>query len=199
MESRAFDHIFKIVIVGDSGVGKSCLLLRFADDTFNESYICTIGVDFRFRTFTVDGKQVKLQIWDTAGQERYRTITNAYYRGANGVILVFDKTDQKSFENIESWRSEVEKYSDNAIKIMVGNKSDQEENFEVTLAQAEQKSAALGIPYVEASAFSGKNVETIFETISRLLIENNEKMRQRTNLKLNTNAVRKLDKCCRQT
>ena len=75
-----------------------------------------------------------MQIWDTAGQERYRTITNAYYRGANGVILVFDKTDQKSFENIESWRSEVEKYSDNAIKIMVGNKSDQEENFEVTLA-----------------------------------------------------------------
>ena len=105
-------------------MGKSCFLLRFADDTFNESYISTIGVDFRFRTLTVDGKAVKLQIWDTAGQERFRTITNAYYRGADGVMLFFDKTREASFKNIKEWNNEVNKYSNEAEKIIVGNKND---------------------------------------------------------------------------
>ena len=122
---RDYDYLFKLVLIGDSCVGKSCLLIRFADDCFTENYITTIGVDFRFKTLSINKKTVKLQIWDTAGQERYLTITNAYYRGADGIVIVFDLTSKESFKNVEAWMSEVEKYSSDTVKVIVlGNKVD---------------------------------------------------------------------------
>lgn len=112
-------------MIGDTGVGKSCLLLRFADDSFSENYISTIGVDFRFRTVKIDKKVIKLQIWDTAGQERFRTITSAYYRGADGIIMVYDVTNEESFRHINDWLTEVNRYaSENTCKLIVGNKTD---------------------------------------------------------------------------
>lgn len=115
----------QLVVIGDTGVGKSCILLRFADDTFTENKISTIGVDFRFRTVKVDKRVVKLQIWDTAGQERFRTITSAYYRGADGIILVYDVTSMESFNHVNDWLTEVNRYaSENTCKLLVGNKID---------------------------------------------------------------------------
>ncbi|XP_073950862.1 ras-related protein ORAB-1-like [Choristoneura fumiferana] len=120
-----YDYLFKLLLIGDSGVGKSCLLLRFADDTYTESYISTIGVDFKIRTVELDGKTIKLQIWDTAGQERFRTITSSYYRGAHGIIIVYDCTDQDSFSNVKQWLEEIDRYAcDNVNKLLVGNKCD---------------------------------------------------------------------------
>lgn len=113
------------MLIGDSGVGKSSLLLQYVDKSFNDTFISTIGVDFKIKTLELDGKIVKLQIWDTAGQERFRTICSSYYRGAHCIILVYDMTDVNSFNNLKEWFKEIDRYAfENVSKIIVGNKSD---------------------------------------------------------------------------
>ncbi|KAG6958981.1 hypothetical protein JG688_00010292, partial [Phytophthora aleatoria] len=167
------DHLFKLVLIGDSGVGKSCLLLRFADDAFTESYITTIGVDFRFRTVKIDNKTVKLQIvsWDTAGQERFRTITSAYYRGADGIIMVYDVTSQESFDHVNDWLNEVNRYaSEGTCKLLVGNKSDISDNKAVSYETAKAFADSLSIPFLETSAKNAQNVEEAFLTMASELI-----------------------------
>ncbi|XP_063171552.1 ras-related protein Rab-35 isoform X2 [Candoia aspera] len=116
--ARDYDHLFKLLIIGDSGVGKSSLLLRFADNTFSGSYITTIGVDFKIRTVEINGEKVKLQIWDTAGQERFRTITSTYYRGTHGVIVVYDVTSAESFVNVKRWLHEINQNCDDVCRIL---------------------------------------------------------------------------------
>jgi len=124
-KNGAYDYLIKLLLIGDSGVGKSCLLLRFSDESFTPSFITTIGIDFKIRSIEMDGKKIKLQIWDTAGQERFRTITTAYYRGAMGIIMVYDVTDEKSFINIRNWMRNIEQHaSEDVNKILVGNKCD---------------------------------------------------------------------------
>jgi small GTP-binding protein len=125
MKKKDYDHFFKMVLLGDSCVGKSALLVRFADDEFSGNYVSTIGVDFRFRSLRHNGKKIKLQIWDTAGQERYKTITNAYYKGANGIVLVFDLFEKETFNNLDNWIKEVDKHAQADIPIIViANKYD---------------------------------------------------------------------------
>eukprot|EP00457_Paulinella_chromatophora_P009158 gb/GEZN01009214.1/.p1 GENE.gb/GEZN01009214.1/~~gb/GEZN01009214.1/.p1 ORF type:complete len:210 (-),score=34.87 gb/GEZN01009214.1/:680-1309(-) len=173
---RDYDYLFKLVLIGDSGVGKSCLLLRFADDNFTDSYISTIGVDFRFRTVTIEKKTVKLQIWDTAGQERFRTITSAYYRGADGIIMVYDVTSNESFEHVEEWLSEVDRYAnENTSKLLVGNKADLIEEKQVSEENAQRFAEKLGISFIETSAKTATNVDTAFLTMAKELIRNREK------------------------
>jgi len=142
------------------------------DDAFTESYISTIGVDFRFRTVKLDKKTVKLQIWDTAGQERFRTITSAYYRGADGIIMVYDVTSTESFDHVNDWLKEVNRYAaPGTVKLLVGNKSDRTADRVVTEEQAKEFADELGIPFIETSAKSAKNVEEAFLTMAGQLIK----------------------------
>eukprot|EP00978_Attheya_sp_CCMP212_P000057 scaffold131_cov55-Attheya_sp.AAC.5 len=142
------------------------------DDAFTESYISTIGVDFRFRTVKIDKKTVKLQIWDTAGQERFRTITSAYYRGADGIIMVYDVTSMDSFDHVNDWLKEVNRYaSEGTVKLLVGNKSDRTVDKIVTPEQAKEFADELGIAFLETSAKSAKNVEEAFLTMAGELIK----------------------------
>lgn len=165
--SNEYDYLFKLLLIGDSSVGKSCLLLRFADDSYVDSYISTIGVDFKIRTVELDGKTVKLQIWDTAGQERFRTITSSYYRGAHGIIIVYDVTEMESFNNVKQWLNEIDRYANESVcKLLVGNKCDMVENKVVSTETAKAFAEELGIPFLETSAKDSINVEQAFLTMA---------------------------------
>lgn len=167
-----YDYLFKLLLIGDSGVGKSCLLLRFADNTYTDSYISTIGVDFKIRTLDIDGKTVKLQIWDTAGQERFRTITSSYYRGAHGIIVVYDVTDKVSFNNVKQWLGEIDRYACQSVnKLLVGNKADLVEKKVVDYNEAKEFAEGLQISFLETSAKSAQNVEEAFMTMTRQIKE----------------------------
>ncbi|TGZ67902.1 hypothetical protein CRM22_004535 [Opisthorchis felineus] len=191
--SPDYDYLFKLLLIGDSGVGKSCLLLRFADDTYNETYISTIGVDFKIRTIELDGKIVKLQIWDTAGQERFRTITSSYYRGAHGIIVVYDITDQckqillrtqfprllslrlreSSFNSVHSWLEEIKCYADSKVlRLLVGNKCDLEPKRAVPTATAKALADELHMPFLETSAKDATNVEQAFFKMAQQIAAN---------------------------
>merc|ERR1712087_209963 len=170
--NREFDHLFKLVLIGDASVSKTSLLLRFADDSFEDNYISTVGVDFRFRTVTVYNELVKLQIWDTAGQERFRTITSAYYRGANGVILVYDITNADTFSHVQDWLDEVHKAAGESVtKLVVGNKSDLTNQRAVNEEDAAQYAASVGASFVETSAKTALNVDKSFLIIAKQLVK----------------------------
>jgi len=163
MAAAEHDYFFKILLIGDSGVGKSCLLLRFADDSWTETHISTIGVDFKIKTLEIDGKTVKLQIWDTAGQERFRTITSSYYPGAQGIILVYDCTDVESFNNVKQWMGEIDRYAcENVNKLLVGNKCDLADQKNVETTTAKEFANSYDIPFIETSAKTAHNVDACF-------------------------------------
>lgn len=165
--NRNYDFLIKLLLIGDSGVGKSCCLLRFSEDSFTPSFITTIGIDFKIRTIELDGKRVKLQIWDTAGQERFRTITTAYYRGAMGILLVYDVTDERSFNNIRTWFANVEQHATEGVnKILIGNKCDWEEKRAVSTEQGQALADELGIPFLEVSAKSNINIDKAFYSLA---------------------------------
>ena len=133
------DFLFKMLLIGNSGVGKSCLLVRYAENSFNENFFNTIGVDFKIKTISLDNQNIKLQIWDTAGQERFRTLTASYYRGAHGIIVVYDVTDRDTFENVRQWMQEIDKFAtDNVCKVIVGNKCDLDDSRKVSTEEGEE-------------------------------------------------------------
>ncbi|CAI0462162.1 unnamed protein product [Linum tenue] len=162
-----YDYLFKLLLIGDSGVGKSCLLLRFADDSYIESYISTIGVDFvSWRKFP-SCRELSDVIWDTAGQERFRTITSSYYRGAHGIIIVYDVTDEESFNNVKTWLTEIDKFATDSVnKLLVGNKCDLTSKRAVPYDTAKAFADEIGIPFLETSAKSATNVEEAFMTMA---------------------------------
>ncbi|XP_011202441.1 PREDICTED: ras-related protein Rab-43 [Bactrocera latifrons] len=160
-----FDFLFKVVLIGDCGTGKTCIVERFKTGNFIERHGNTIGVDFSMKTVNIEGKQVKLQIWDTAGQERFRTITQSYYRSANGVIIVYDITKRSSFSNLQKWIEEVRRYTaSNVLLILIGNKCDLDEEREVDFEEAKQMCQYIPeiLFVMETSAKQNTNVEDAF-------------------------------------
>ncbi|KAM6942762.1 ras-related protein Rab-8B [Xenentodon cancila] len=186
--AKTYDYLFKLLLIGDSGVGKTCLLFRFSEDAFNTTFISTIGIDFKIRTVDLDGKKIKLQIWDTAGQERFRTITTAYYRGAMGIMLVYDITNEKSFDNIRNWIRNIEEHASADVERMVlGNKCDMNDKRQVSVSLMSacilpQLAIDYGIKFLETSAKSSINVEEAFLTLARDIMSRlNRKMQNDNN------------------
>ncbi|XP_052785927.1 ras-related protein Rab-8A isoform X1 [Mya arenaria] len=158
----------KVLIIGDSAVGKTSLMFRYCDNTYSPIFISTIGIDFKIRTIELDGKKIKLQIWDTAGQERFRTITTAYYRGAMGIMLVYDITNEKSFDNIRNWIRNIEEHASRDVeKMILGNKCDMNDKRQVSKERGEQLAIEHGIKFMETSAKASINVEEAFFTLAR--------------------------------
>ncbi|XP_076814644.1 ras-related protein Rab-3-like isoform X2 [Clavelina lepadiformis] len=168
-----FDFMFKLLIIGNSSVGKTSFLFRYADDSFTSAFVSTVGIDFKVKTVCRQDKRLKLQIWDTAGQERYRTITTAYYRGAMGFILMYDITNQDSFNSVHDWSTQIKTYSwDNAQVIMVGNKCDMnDEDRTVETEQGQKLADQLGFEFFEASAKDNINVTEVFEKLVDLICD----------------------------
>ncbi|XP_043942008.1 ras-related protein Rab-3B [Protopterus annectens] len=167
-----FDYMFKLLVIGNSSVGKTSFLFRYSDDTFNSAFVSTVGIDFKVKTVYRNDKRVKLQIWDTAGQERYRTITTAYYRGAMGFILMYDITNEESFSAVQDWATQIKTFSwDNAQVILVGNKCDMEDDRVIPAENGKQLADQLGFDFFEASAKANINVKQIFERLVDIICD----------------------------
>ena len=158
------DCVYKVLLLGDSTVGKTCILLKYTDKIFQDVHMMTIGLDYRLKTMKLkNGTDVKLQIWDTAGQDRFRSITKNYYKGSQGIILIYDVTSIKTFENVKSWVTQIhEEISDKVVIYLVGNKIDIEGERKVTTEEGEKLAEELGLPFMETSAKTGKNIDEIF-------------------------------------
>jgi Ras-related protein Rab-3C len=167
-----FDYMFKILIIGNSSVGKTSFLFRYADNSFTSAFVSTVGIDFKVKTVIRKEKRMKLQIWDTAGQERYRTITTAYYRGAMGFILMYDVTNEDSFNSVQDWVTQIKTYSwDNAQVILVGNKSDIERDRIISYDRGKQLADQLGLEFFETSAKENINVKNVFERLVDIICD----------------------------
>ena len=160
--------VYKVLLLGDSTVGKTCFLLRYCDKTFEDAHLTTVGLDYRLKSMVLkNGKNVKLQIWDTAGQDRFRAITKNYYKGANGIILIYDVTNLQSYENVKNWIAQIkESASQNVIVYLVGNKIDvKEEDRCVKTEDGKKIAEEFNLPFFESSAKIGININEIFEQI----------------------------------
>ncbi len=200
------DYKLKVVIIGDSGVGKTNLIKRFVSDTFNENSKATVGVEFLSKTYKINNHIFKIELWDTAGQERYKSITSVYYKGSKGALLVYDITSKVTFDNIGKWITEIrDKTSKDITLMMVGNKTDLVQYREVSNEQALNKAKTLGIPLMETSALDSTNVKEAFHDLlkemykdmkSKLQNDNNNLKDNGEGLKLDTNQKKKKSGCC---
>ena len=172
MEQKEF--IYKILLLGDSSVGKTCFLMRYTDNTFQDIHMSTIGLDYKLKNVQLEnGKMVKIQVWDTAGQDRFRSITKNYYKGAHGIILIYDITENKSFENVKNWMNQIkEEVPDKVTIVLVGNKKDDEEHRKVTTEQGESMAKEFGVMFFECSAKTGENIDGIFNDLVKKVVEN---------------------------
>ena len=208
-----YDLILKLVLIGDSGVGKTNILSRYNNNEFSLATQPTVGVEFGNKIIKKENKSIKLQLWDTAGQERYKAITNAFYKGSKGAFVVYDITRKSSFLNIDKWIGELKTNgSEDILIILVGNKSDLEDKREVSTEDGEKKAKQYGIAFCETSALQGKNIEYAFNIlIDEIILEienakqkemknnksNNKKKSKGIMLNINNDKNHKKKKCCK--
>lgn len=207
MASSYNESIFKILLLGDTSVGKTCFLLRYADDIFKEGHLSTIGVDFKTKLISFSEKPeefIKLQIWDTAGQDKYRCITKNYFRGSDGIMLIYDITSLNSFNNIKNWISQITEYlGDQACITLVGNKIDLESNRMVSREQGLRLANEYNFSFFETSAKEDIGINEAFENITRNMIrnekenfENNRKRNQSVKISKKVNKMNSYKKNC---
>ena len=189
------EFLYKILLLGDTSVGKTCFLMRYTDNTFQEIHMSTIGLDYKLKNVQLeDGKIVKIQIWDTAGQDRFRSITKNYYKGAHGIILIYDVTDKKTYENVKAWIEQIrEEVSDNVTIILVGNKIDDLEGRKVKKEEGEKAAKEFGLSFFECSAKTGENIDLIFNELVKRTVEQFSKSDREGGSKLNSKKKRKKD------
>ena len=173
-----YDFLFKLIIVGDSNVGKTNIMSKYIHNTFNYTSKSTIGVEFGTKIVKIDNKKIKAQIWDTAGQERYKSITSAYYKGAKGALIVYDITNKFTFESVDKWVQDLNSYGDkNLTLLLVGNKSDLEDKRQIMKEDGEEKAKSFNLGFIETSACSGDNIDQAFdimlkEVLKKYVVEN---------------------------
>lgn len=201
-----YDFLVKVLLVGDSGVGKSCLVEKYHSGTFRDSFITTIGVDFKIVHMDLCDRVFKVQIWDTAGQERFRAIAKSYFRGAQGVLLVYDVTDRDTFASLDRWYKDAKRESWSGMKcVVVGNKADHVVDRKVSTEEGRAFAAERDLAYIETSAKTGQGVENLFEAlvtqVYRDILELQEVKDKRppTTIRLagrTLEAVKERDRCC---
>ena len=174
MDKESYDFLFKLILIGDSSVGKSNILLKYLKGEFDPNSKATVGVEFGTKSLKINEKKIKVQIWDTAGQERYRSITSAYYKGAKGAFIVYDITRKDTFDSIDRWAADLKANGDQNISIvLIGNKCDLEENRQVPKDDGIKKSEEFKTAFLETSALNGENIEKAFNELIQQIFENN--------------------------
>lgn len=201
MDLHKYDKLFKLLVIGEAGVGKTCILLRYTSDSFTNNHLPTIGIDFKLKLIKIDGYDIKLQIWDTAGQERFRTITQSYYKGAQGIILAYDVTDPKSFKNITNWIRQIDSHAQkNVHKVLVGNKCDKADR-KIKEEEGKQLAEENDMTYFETSAKTGQGINEAFEYLAKLILKNKKNITEdkKESIKLDGvkgKIIELKDRCC---
>ena len=192
------ESVYKVLLLGDTDVGKTCFLIKYTDNIFHENHIATIGLDYRVKKIILkNGKEISLQIWDTAGQDRFRAITKNYYKGAHGIVLIYDITNNQTFENVSKWVNQIhEEVSLNVVIFLAGNKIDLEKKREISYEIGEKLAKELGCTFFEASAKTGVNIDEIFNELAESLdtIYGKNIVKQTENLRHDGKETKK--KCC---
>ena len=202
MSEEEYDYIFKVLLIGNSDVGKSSLILRYVDQIWNDVFVPTIGVDFKVKSLQIDNKRVKMQIWDTAGQERFRNVISSYFKGAHGILLIYDISARDSFKELENWLGEVERNATpQVLKILIGNKCDLDEQRQITVDEGEAFAARNGMKFIETSAKNNTNVNEAFEALAKIMVESSNKKNvikvEKKTIKVNKGAdLNAKKKCC---